>query len=152
MKKARKLFYKSYSKLLTDEAKEAKSLVERICKVLSAQANANIYPEVSVWKGDYEGLIIDTRTYKDVCVDDYEDYKDHINEKLGIIFFGGHFSKKRYHDAYSRAWISLLEDCIGIGEEPEHNLTAYLEDIGPKVDFQCKSIEELKLKLAVFGI
>lgn len=87
-------------------------------------------------------------------------YEGHIivnsknDECNGMIFWGGYFSRKKHKDAESKAWISLLEDCIGIGEDSKiHNLTKYVEECyGNSIDFNCSSKEELYLKLAVLGI
>ena len=49
----------------------------------------------------------------------------------GMIFFGGHFSKKKREDAKSKAWISLLEDCIvvcdGVKYYPQYVQVGYDE-------------------------
>ena len=71
----------------------------------------------------------------------------------GMIFFGGHFSKKKREDAKSKAWISLLEDCMGIGELGKHHtLTEHLTYFGPKLDFNCKNTEELRIKLKEYHL
>lgn len=95
----------------------------------------------------YEGHIIDSG--KCSCdsgdLDDWR-YDPNGKDEIGMIFFGGHFSRKKHKDAVSKAWISLLEDCIGIGELKEHHtLTSHLECFGPKMDVNFKSFKEFEV-------
>lgn len=150
----KKSWFKEDVKSLSDEAKRAKALVERICKALSAES-MQLYPVIDKYCQDYEGHIICDGRCKgckdEECGADEGDY-------LGMIFWGGHFKakgKRRRYDPKSCAWISLLEDCMGNGEcGPEfslHNYTKHIKCI-PDIDFTCKSIEDLELKLKSLNV
>ena len=67
-------------------------------------------------------------------------------EEIGMVLVGGYFSRKKYGDAaVSKAWVSLLEDCIGIGElGKEHTLTEHLRMFGPLLDVNFNSFDELE--------
>ena len=155
----KKKWYKSEISDLTKEGKEARRLVLEICKVLTSNSNGKFIAEMSLYASYYEGHIIDCRKVKYA---EYSNWLDEcppeernmiLNEDIGMIFFGGHFSKKKREDAKSKAWISLLEDCMGIGELGKHHtLTEHLTYFGPKLDFNCKNTEELRIKLKEYHL
>lgn len=131
-----------YKKKLTKQGKEAKTLVIRICKALSKAAGRGFHVEMNAWNNIYEGHIIDEGKCKLNELDAYELSAD--GDDIGMVFFGGHFSRKTHKDALSRAWVSLLEDCIGQSEVSEfHSLAECLKTFGPCLDFSCKSAAEL---------
>lgn len=154
----KKWYKQDYSKL-TKTGKEAKALVTRICKVLSKYSGRNFFVTMDVDKNTYEGHIIDSG----YCIEkesdipfayDIEITTNKNDDPIGMIFWGGFFSRTKYKDAESRAWVSLVEDCIGQSCDKDvreiHNLTFALEMFGPELDFNCKDIEELKEKLNEF--
>lgn len=127
---------------LTKAGKEAKALVVRICKALSKESGRGFHVEMNAWNNTYEGHIID----EGKCIEgeDGEYVLSTEGDDIGMIFFGGYYSRKHYADAQSRAWVSLLEDCIGQSDVSEfHNLTESLKTFGPRLDFNCKSAAEL---------
>lgn len=150
----KKNWYKSEINDLTKDGKKARKLVLAICDVLSKNSNGKFTTEMNLYANYYEGYIIDSRKVKDADYGNWldeclpEDKEELLNEDIGAMFFGGHFSRKKHKDAKSKAWVSLLEDCMGIGElKQSHTLTTHLKDFGPRLDFNCENIEELKLKL-----
>lgn len=151
----KKWFKRNYSKL-TKAGKDAKALVMRICKVLTKYSGRNFYVTMNAFNNDYEGHIIDSGKCVEVESDIPFAYElklsDCKNAKpIGMIFYGGFFNMKKFEDAESLAWVSLVEDCIGQCDDVElreiHNLTNSLKDFGPQLDFNCKNFEELKEKL-----
>lgn len=154
--RSQKRWHKLQSSVLTKEAKKAKQLLQRICDCLTKYGGRKFYLEMGKYCHDYEGYIIDSGK----CVDDPLAldgirYDPNGKEEIGMIFFGGHFCEhKTSHrpafgkGAISKAWVSLLEDCIGIGElGASHTLTEHLKSLGPVMDFNCASLEELEAKL-----
>ena len=102
------------------------------------------------YNGVYEGHIIDSgHCFCDS--DDFDEWRYDPNgsDCIGMIFFGGYFSKKKYgNNAISKAWVSLLEDCIGIGTLGKyHTLTEHLQHFGPKIDLNFNSCEEFEIWL-----
>lgn len=144
-----KKFYRSVS--LSHDAKYAKTLLIGLCKILSAVGGRKFYLEMSLYNNFYEGHIIDSG--KCFCDSDNFDewrYDPAGSDDIGMIFFGGHFSRKKHTDAISKAWVSLLEDCIGIGELKEHHtLTRNLEMFGPKLDVNFKSVGDFEAWLNI---
>lgn len=128
-----KKYYSKRYHYLTKLGKRCKLLAQRICNLLSLKGNRQFFLEMRPYCNIYEGHIIDTG-------------KDELNEEIGLIFWGGFFSRKKYKDAESKAWISLIEDCIGISEVKDfHNLTRSLEIwYGPNINFNFKTIDELE--------
>ena len=150
----RKFWYRSHNSTLTKDAKLAKSYVLRICKFLSKLGNRNFHVEMQAYCNTFEGHIIDGGKVKD---GDYEEYlndcldevcEDVLNEDIGMIFWGGYYSRKKHKDAMSKAWTSLLTDCIGNSPNRElaecHNLTKSLKTFGPKIDLNCKTVDDLE--------
>lgn len=121
----------------------------KLCKVLSDIGGRTFSLEMNVCNDIYEGHIIDNG--KCTVDDDTEfgevyRYDPNGEEDIGMIFFGGYFSRKKYGDAaISKAWMSLFEDCIGIGElGKKHTLTEHLRMFGPMLDVNFNSISELE--------
>lgn len=141
----KKVFYRSVR--LSKQAKYAKSLLIKLCKVLSAAGGREFFLEMNACNNIYEGHIVDSG--KCFCDSDNPDdwrYDPKGKDEIGMIFFGGYFSRKTHKDAISKAWISLLEDCIGIGELKEHHtLTRNLETFGPKMDVNFKRFREFEV-------
>lgn len=96
----------------------------------------------------YEAHIIDTGHCREINDFDYEMTNDANDEKIGSIFFGGHYSRLKYKDAEERAWLSLVLDCIGQSDDIEirdfHNLTKALDTFGLRLNFNFENIEELE--------
>lgn len=141
----KKNWYRSIK--LSKDAIYAKLLLMKLCRILSIEGKRDFLLEMNAYDNIYEGYIIDTG--KCICDSDYP-YNWHYDpngpDKIGMIFFGGHFSRKKHKDAISKAWISLLEDCIGIGELKEHHtLTQNLETFGPRLDVNFKSFREFEV-------
>lgn len=138
---------------MTKQAKVAKSYVLRICDLLSKLGNRKFTVDMSARFNIYEGHIIDHGK----CVWDDITYtcslSDNGTDEVGMVFWGGFFSRKKYKDAMSRAWISLLDDCIGSSGIDNFNLTYYLNDgVGPKIDLKCKTISALDEVLKEHGV
>lgn len=130
---------------LTEEAKHAKALLMKLCKLLSSAGNRKFCLEMAVTSNFCEGHIIDMG-HCDYRADDWH-YDPDGPDSIGMIFFGGHFSRKKHGKdiAISKAWTSLLEDSIGIGElGMKHTLTEHLKYFGPKFDLNFKSISEFE--------
>ena len=141
-----KFWYRSVK--LSKEAKRAKDLLTRLCEVLSIVGGRKFSLEMNAYNDVYEGHIIDSGN----CFCDSDDfyewrYDSNGQDYIGMMFFGGHFSRKKYrNNAISKAWISLLEDCIGIGELGyHHTLTEHLKYFGPKLNLNFKSIDEFEI-------
>lgn len=159
----KKFWYRDFNRQLTKEAKIAKSYVLRICKLLSKLGNRNFHIEMQAYCNIFEGHIIDDRKVKD---GDYEEYlkdcldevrEDVLNEDIGMIFWGGYYSRKKHKDALSKAWTSLLTDCVGNSPDRElaecHNLTKDLKLLfGPKIDLNCKTVDDLEKILKEHGV
>ena len=146
----KKHWYRSVK--LSKEAKHAKELLLKLCKVLSIVGGRTFSLEMNACNDTYEGHIIDNGkciVYEDPEVGEVYKYDPNGEEDIGMIFFGGYFSRKKYGDAaISKAWVSLLEDCIGIGElGKEHTLTEHLRMFGPMLDVNFKSFDELEIWL-----
>lgn len=141
----KKNWYRSVK--LSDEAKHAKTLLIKLCKVITAIGGREFFLEMNVCNNIYEGHIVDSG--KCFCDSDNIDewrYDPNGKDDIGMIFFGGYFSRKKCKDAISKAWVSLLEDCIGIGElKEQHTLTHHLESFGPKLDVNFKSFHEFEV-------
>ena len=140
-----KVFYRSIK--LSNEAKYAKLLLLKLCRVLSDVGGREFCLEMNLSNDFYEGHIVDTGRCScgSADVDEWH-YDPDGPDEIGMIFFGGHFSRKKHKDAISKAWISLLEDCIGIGELKEHHaLTRNLETFGPRLDVNFKSFREFEV-------
>jgi len=139
----KKRWYRQITSSLTEEAKIAKSYVIRICKLLSKESNRHFHALMNAYNDVYEGHIIDSGNYIEKDEDTFVLSEE--GDPIGMIFWGGFYSRKKYKDAMSKAWISLLEDCIGSTELHEiHNLTDHLKDFGPKIDFNCNTTEKLE--------
>jgi len=152
MRKRKEFFRKQYSSL-TKEGKKAKSFVDRICNVISSVAHRKFYAVIDKYADDYEAHIRDSGLIGiDAFCDDNNINGFECGNEVGLVFFGGHFSLRKHKDAMSKAWVSLLEDCMGISAVKDfHNLTQSLEAFGPKINFNCKTIEELEIKLTLYG-
>ena len=138
-----------WSVKLSKEAKHAKELLLKLCKVLSIVGSREFSLDMTARFNVYEGHIIDNgkcTVYEDPEVGEVEKYDPNGEDDIGMIFFGGYFSRKKYGDAaVSKAWVSLLEDCIGIGElGKEHTLTEHLRMFGPLLDVNFNSFDELE--------
>lgn len=96
----------------------------------------------------YECHIIDTGHCIELENGDVKLSNNLTDEKIGSIFFGGHYDRREFRDAKSKAWSSLLMDCIGQSDDVEirnfHNLTHALKTFGPKVDMTFNTVEDLK--------
>ena len=148
-----KQWYRNCNRSLSKEARLAKSYVLRICKLLSKLGNRDFSVEMTARFNVYEGHIIDHGK----CVWDDITYtcslSDNGTDEVGMVFWGGFFSRKKYKDAMSRAWISLLDDCIGSSGIDNFNLTYYLNDgVGPKIDLKCNTVGELEKILEKYEV
>lgn len=147
----KKPWYKQSVGRLTERGEFARDIVRRICIVLGHASKRKFFVEMQLYGGVYEGHIIDSGKVRDADIrpDEVEEINDEWNEDIGMIFFGGYFSKKIYKDAESRAWESLMIDCMGADPDvgKYHNLTRSLETFGPRLDFNCKTVPELIEKL-----
>ena len=136
---------------LTKDGYIAKNLIERICIYLSKTSNRKFYPCMYCDNNIYECHIIDTGTYVELENGDVKTTCNMNDEKIGSIFFGGHYDRRKLKDAKSKAWSSLLMDCIGQSCDVEirafHNLTHALKTFGPAVNMNFNNIEDLKLWL-----
>lgn len=147
----KKCWYRSIK--LSKEAKHAKELLLKLCKVLSIVGGRTFSLEMNACNDIYEGHIIDNgkcTVYEDPEVGEDWKYDPNGEEDIGMIFFGGYFSRKKYGKAaISKAWVSLLEDCIGIGElGKEHTLIAHLRMFGPMLDVNFKNIRDFETWLS----
>jgi len=145
----KKDIYVSQMSLLSKKAKAARRYVLRICELLTKESGRKFTAEMNAWNNAYEGHIIDSGKCEEIdpVIGLYQ-LSFGGGEDIGMIFWGGHYSRKKYKDALSKAWISLLEDCIGNAENGKisdfHSLTNALETYGPKIDFNCKTTENLE--------
>lgn len=137
---------------LTKDAQHAKMLLTKLCEVLSIAGGRAFSLEMKPYCGIYEGHIIDSgRCFCDSDVYDEWKYDPNGPDKIGMMFFGGYFSKKKYGtNAINKAWVSLLEDCIGIGTlSKDHTLTEHLTYFGPKLNLNFNSIKEFETWLDI---
>lgn len=133
---------------LTKAGQHAKDLVDKLCMHLTKIVGRRFYASNNLEEGTWEGHIYDTAKYVEdengnvVLSDDGKD-------EVGMIFWGGHFYDN-VENAESEAWISLLEDCIGLCRDEDirdqFKLSKYLHDIS-KVDINLdfSSIEEFEI-------
>lgn len=141
----KKRWYRHRDAELAKEAKAARRFVLRICAYLTKVSGRVFSAEMSKCCRDYEGHILDGGRIVDV---------DGSDMTIGMVFWGGHFGVRRYsRRAVSKAWVSLLEDCIGIGELGlEHTLSDRLKDVSClAVDLNCGSLDELEVKMTAYG-
>ena len=149
MKSQQISFLKERAKRLTPKAKYAISMLRRICKWLHTIDGREYCVEVNCLGNDYEAEIF---VLEHIDCDEARCRKK--NPRWMVAMWGGHFNKYSSKWANeSAAWVSLLEDVIGIGELGDHHkLSKYYEDEHPEVRaIDCKSFEELELKLAAWG-
>ena len=141
---------------LNVDGKSAKKLVERICDVLSRIGGRKFTAEMARFEDDlangricYEAHIIDHGKYvEDDGMNCHLDMENGTDE-IGMVFFGGHYHEDEFPNAEELAWISLLEDCIGMCCDKDlrttHNLARSLADVcGPYIDLNVGSVEELE--------
>jgi len=141
----KKRWYRNRDTELTKEAKAARRFVMRICAYLTKVSGHVFSAEMSKCCRDYEGHIID---HGKLLADDGNVVT------IGMMFWGGHFAMRKYgRRAVSKAWVSLLEDCIGTGELGlDHTLSDHLKDVSClAVDLSCGSLDELEVKLTAYG-
>lgn len=149
----KKRWYRHRDAELAKGAKAARRFVLRICAYLTKVSGRVFSAEMSKCCRDYEGHILDSGRIVDV------DGKlvpsgDGSDMTIGMVFWGGHFGVRRYgRRAVSKARVSLLEDCIGIGELGlEHTLSDRLKDVSClAVDLNCGSLDELEVKMTAYG-
>lgn len=137
-----------HKKHLNKEGSEARELIHKICNILTHISGRNFYAQMYCTNNRYEAHIIDTGRYKEIDLYTLEYSTNKDDPMIGMIFFGGHYDRRKRYDAEEMAWISLVLDCIGQCEDVElratHNLTRALEDFGPHIDFNFDSIDDLK--------
>lgn len=141
----KKRWYRHRDAELAKEAKAARRFVLRICAYLTKVSGRVFSAEMSKCCRDYEGHILDSGGIVDV---------DGSDMTIGMVFWGGRFGVRRYgRRAVSKARVSLLEDCIGIGELGlEHTLSDRLKDVSClAVDLNCGSLDEPEVKMTAYG-
>ena len=134
-------------KLLSKKGLEYRELANKICSVLSHSGKRKFYTKMYCTNNKYEAHIIDTGRYEDdICELKYSTNEN--DPMIGMIFFGGHYDRRKIKNAEEMAWISLILDCIGLCEDVElretHNLTNALLDFGPRINFNFDSVDDLK--------
>lgn len=136
-----------YCSKLTVEGHKAKNLIDKICKYLSRISGRRFYSHIYCDNNIYECHIIDTGHYIELENGDVQLSNNPNDEKIGSIFFGGHYNRRKFKDAKSKAWQSLLMDCIGQSCDVEirnfHNLTRALMTFGPNVKMNFNTIDDL---------
>ena len=136
---------------LTIEGKKAKNLVDRICEYLSRISGRRFYSHIYCDNNIYECHIIDTGHCIELENGDVRLSNNPNDEEIGSIFFGGHYDRRKFKDADSKAWQSLLMDCIGKSCDIEirdfHNLTNALKTFGPSVDMNFSCVEDCEKML-----
>lgn len=145
----KKIWYKnSKHRKLGKIGQRARDLAYKICRVLTVESGRRFYVKMNCENNIYEAHIIDTGHCREINNFDYELTNDVNDEEIGSIFFGGHYSRRRYKDAEDHAWMSLILDIIGKSDDVEirefHNLTKALDTFGPHLNFNFENIEKLE--------
>lgn len=139
---------KHNEKKLTASGRIAKRLVCKICRHLTDVSSRVFYPYMYCDSNVYECHIIDAGHCVELENGDVQLSNNPSDEKIGSIFFGGHYDRRKFKDAESKAWQSLLADCIGRSDDEEirdfHNLTRALKTFGPEIDFNFDTVEQLE--------
>lgn len=134
-------------KRLSKKGREYKELANKICSVLS-HSGRKFYTKMYCTNNRYEAHIIDTGRCEEIGMYELKYSTNENDPMIGMIFFGGHYDRRKIKNAEEMAWISLVLDCIGLCEDIElretHNLTRALEDFGPHINFNFDSVDDLK--------
>ena len=139
---------------LTDiDGNRARELVVRICEVLTLVGGRKFGAEMTRFIDDdgyvcYEGHIVDHGKFVEDC-DGNICLSENGTDEIGMVFFGGFYLEKDHSNAEELAWISLLEDCVGMCCDEDirkiHNLSRSLQGIcGPYIDLNVSSVKELE--------
>lgn len=143
MKTKHSRYWREWCKNITPEAKRAKALAMRLANWLTS---------------------IDGHPHRVSLSNQCGDYEAHIESwDVGVFsgktcwccaMWGGHYHclQTRWMNE-SAAWVSLIEDCIGIGDcGNDHKLSNYYAEEHPEVKMaDCASVDELDLKLTAMG-